>query len=322
MSLMPVNIAFVCQCPNVGKLLTEQMLSQDRARYLTYLSTFHWNSMYCSPTVSGAASTYYEVREPDLLTREHHRRRQNEAEWEAVRRQYPEHLWALTRRPAAAPKTSSDSPPPEKQRRRSNDEGEYIYADRVPTRLADDEKPTSYESRDRTREPQNPRRPPFTPERPRYYSSGNPDQSRTSSQSSGTPMNTGTSGYYSPPYVENYEDKYEDREDLGSKRPEQPRYYSDPVRSGTAGRSPIPPVQPRYHSSSIPVQGQTVVPPPPPPYYTGPIPGQSPVEPPRTTEPAPPKEKRRTRRTEKPFVDQKEQSGWQGFKDKLKPKRS
>lgn len=110
MNLMPINIALVCQCPNVGKLLSEKMFSQGVGTQLIRLETFDWKSMYCSPVVD-RRSSYYKVEEPDLLTREYLRRKRNEAEWQAVRGQYPEHLWGLVTREDAAAFKSPPSPP-------------------------------------------------------------------------------------------------------------------------------------------------------------------------------------------------------------------
>jgi len=309
---MPIDIAVVCKCPNVGRLLAGKMLSQERGEHLTYLKTYDWNSMYCSPEVSGA-SVYYKVEEPDLLTREHHRRRRNEAEWQAVRRQYPEHLWGLTIPAGTAPKTSPDALPHPRRAiypddRYSVEDDSSKFRDTRP--VQNSATPASYETSEYDQQSSysnpvdaqgysSPRRPVPTEIR-RHRSSKHADPSRTGSQSSEAPKSPSNSGHYPAKYP----DQTRRHNSGASVRPRTSAYYSSTnpdERDGLGGKSPE---HPQYYSPSVPDR-------------TG---GQSPGESVGQEKPSVSggTSSKNTKRSKKP----NEQGGWEGFKGKFKSKHS
>jgi hypothetical protein len=257
MNLMPINIAHVCQCPNVGKLLSEKMFSRGVGSQLIHLGTFNWNSMYCSPEVS-RGSTYYKIEEPDLLTREYQRRKQNRAECQSVQLKYPTHLWGLvTLEDAAAFRNPPSHPSPPPQERRYSDYMDGVDYDGSPRYV----RPTAPRYPSPGRYPaapanhnapqycqpshpdpmgaQDPRRP-IPPENQTYFPSQYADPNRTSAQYSGAPIGSRATPYDSPTYP----DHIEGRPGIAPERPQgYPRTVPDRMVNQSPGGS-----LPQYNS--------------------------------------------------------------------------
>ncbi|KAH7024721.1 ankyrin repeat-containing domain protein [Microdochium trichocladiopsis] len=106
MSLLPVDIAFRCSCARVGRYLTDKMKVRFPAQAAVWTAPYDWNSMYQSPEVTTIEE--YWTTDNDLLSRQAQRQRNSREEWEALRQQYPEHLWAVVVRQEPKPAKDDD----------------------------------------------------------------------------------------------------------------------------------------------------------------------------------------------------------------------
>jgi ankyrin repeat protein len=98
MGRMPMDIAFICKCPNVGRFLEREM-GLRRATSL-WVNIYNWDGLYSNAVVELDGTTdekddYWRMREDSLLFRESIRKKGTEKEWEDLHRRYPDERWAL-----------------------------------------------------------------------------------------------------------------------------------------------------------------------------------------------------------------------------------
>ncbi|RYP68053.1 hypothetical protein DL771_006894 [Monosporascus sp. 5C6A] len=102
MGLMPIDIAFRCKCPTVGRFLSMEMQARARgSQGFSWTTLYPWDYLYNSPEVT-EIDEYWKVENDTLLTRESRRARRMNDEWQALHREYPDEQWALTWQPRTA----------------------------------------------------------------------------------------------------------------------------------------------------------------------------------------------------------------------------
>lgn len=92
-SKMPIDIAFLCKCKNVGQFLAREMRGTPG-----YFDIYDWDNMYCSPDVMAVDEENWDAYR--------NRPQQQDAQLpyrvkyqEEIHRQYPEELWGLVTMP-------------------------------------------------------------------------------------------------------------------------------------------------------------------------------------------------------------------------------
>lgn len=109
----PIDIAFICKCPTVGRFLVEKM--RTRKSPTMFFDIYDWDSMYNSPIVLWSEDKDDRALfSGELQERESRRQKASVEEWEAIRRQYPPEQWALV----------SFTAPQDTDRTRAEDESE------------------------------------------------------------------------------------------------------------------------------------------------------------------------------------------------------
>ncbi|KAL4894408.1 hypothetical protein BDV59DRAFT_11113 [Aspergillus ambiguus] len=91
---LPIDIARVCQCAQVGRLLAVEM--EHRGWSTWTLKTYHWDSMYDTPLLEvvpdeDQVALYWDTRAGFEVGEQEHRQRV----WEDLHKQYPEEDWAI-----------------------------------------------------------------------------------------------------------------------------------------------------------------------------------------------------------------------------------
>ena len=91
---IPIDIAYGCRCPIVGKFIEGEMTRRRIASLR--IGKYDWNSFYsrCITTEVEDESSY-EMKQEDLFTREFNARKQWAKQREEIRQQYPEELWGV-----------------------------------------------------------------------------------------------------------------------------------------------------------------------------------------------------------------------------------
>ncbi|KAF3764686.1 ankyrin [Cryphonectria parasitica EP155] len=93
---MPIDIAFICKCPTVGKFLSDEM--RKRTSTSLYFDIYDWKTMYNSPIVEYSQDEEREfVFAGTLEEREFRRQAASEEAWFALQKVYPPELWALVK---------------------------------------------------------------------------------------------------------------------------------------------------------------------------------------------------------------------------------
>lgn len=95
MRLMPIDIAFNCECPNVGRLLEREMRLRNSTTI--FVNIYDWDSLY-SNTIADFMDIddpSLEIYEEPLLVRESKRQKITHAEWEYTHLKWPEEHWGL-----------------------------------------------------------------------------------------------------------------------------------------------------------------------------------------------------------------------------------
>lgn len=92
MSLMPIDVAHRCQCPNAGRLLAKEMQSRDPGG--SWTSLYPWKYP-CTRPAEMETEKYWTIEDDTLLQRESRRRKMMNNVWEDLHRTYPPEQWAL-----------------------------------------------------------------------------------------------------------------------------------------------------------------------------------------------------------------------------------